>query len=915
MSGLTISLDGVVGDDDVTASASYEYASADAGSGIGVSVTDIALSGESASNYELSETELTTTGTIRAKTVTPSLSGTASKTYDGTTDADGLSVSLDGVLSGDDVDVSADYRYDSADAGSGVGVSVTNIELSGADASNYVLSTTELSTTGTIRAKTVTPVLSGAVSKTYDGTTSASGLTISLEGVVEGDDVTASANCEFDSADAGSDVPVSVTDIELGGADASNYVLSVTEADVTGTIIPKEVSLTITGTASKTYDGTTAADADGLSISVEGVIDGDDVTVSANFEYASAGAGSSVDVYATDIELSGADASNYELPDTVPSATGEILPKTVTPSLSGTATKDYDGTTDVKGLSVRLSGVVTGDDVFVSASYQYDSADAGSDIGISVTDITLTGADASNYVLSATELSTTGEILQKTVTPSLSAEVSKTYDGTTDVSGLTISLDGVVEGEDVTAYADCEFDSADAGIDIGVSVTNIELSGADASNYILSATEFSGTGTILPKEVSLTLTGTASKTYDGNTEVTDAEDLEISLGGVLDGDDVTVSANYEYASAGAGSSVAVYATDIELGGADASNYELPDTVPSVTGEILPKTVTPSLSGTASKTYNGTTDVSGLFVSLDGVVEGDDVSVSATYKYDSADAGSDIGVSVTDITLTGTDASNYELSVSELSATGEILPKSVTPVVIGAVSKTYDGTTDAGGASVMLNGVMLVDTDDVTASAKFEYASADAGSGIEVSVTDITIEGDAASNYELSVTTLSTTGTIVPKELTEEMVTLTEDSYEYTGEAVTPEVTVSDIVDGTELITADDYEVSYSDNIEQTEEAKVAVTGQGNYTGSVTKTFEIVGAKEEGGETGGTTSTTAGPKADSGATDTSGTTSTTAAKTSDSSPISPVRTAVMLMLIIDAAIVVAVIRRRRPEQRR
>ncbi len=599
--------------------------------------------------------------------------------------------------------------------------------------------------------------------------------------------------------------------------------------DAVVTVGKKTLTPAVSGTASKTYDGTTDVNG-GLTISLDGVVGDDDVTASANFEYVSADAASGIGVSVTGIELSGEAASNYELSETELSATGTILAKTLTPSISGTASKTYDGTTDVSGLTINLDGVVEGDDVSARATYKYVSADAGSGIEVLVTGIALTGADASNYVLSRTSLSTTGEILPKTVTPVLSGAVSMTYDGRTDAGRLSVTLDGVVEGDDVTAYADCEFESADAGSGIAVSLKDLELSGVDASNYVLSSTEYSATGTIEPKKVSATLEGKASKIYDRKTDV-NADELSISLEGVLEGDDVTVSASYEYDSADVGSSVTVYAKDISLGGADASNYVLSVTSLSSAGEILPKTVTPVLIGSAFKTYDGTTDVTGLSISLNGVLKGDDVTASAISEYANADVGSDIAVSVTDITLGGADAANYELSVTELSATGAITPKT----------------------------------------------------------------------------------------LTKSMVSLEKDSYVYTGKPITPEVAVSDIVNGFERITSDDYEVTYADNTDITENATVTITGKGNYTGSVTLTFAIIAGEEEpdtekpgDGGTGGSGGSSAGAKKDDGATDSSGATSTGSVRTSDRELISPIRTGMFLILIVDAALVMAMIRRKRPE---
>lgn len=60
---------------------------------------------------------------------------------------------------------------------------------------------------------------------------------------------------------------------------------------------------------------------------------------------------------------------------------------------------------------------------------------------------------------------------------------------------------------------------------------------------------------------------------------------------------------------------------------------------------------------------------------------------------------------------------------------------------------------------------------------------------------------------------------------------------YTGRELKPSVTVT--LDGAVLVSGVDYSVAYKNNIKPGT-ASVTITGKGNYTGSVTKTFKIVG---------------------------------------------------------------------------
>ena len=82
-----------------------------------------------------------------------------SKVYDGTTTVDMSKVSytLAGVAEGDDVTVTFDLEYSSANAGANIALVVSNLAISGADAYKYLLAS-EYALTGAIEAKVVTVV-------------------------------------------------------------------------------------------------------------------------------------------------------------------------------------------------------------------------------------------------------------------------------------------------------------------------------------------------------------------------------------------------------------------------------------------------------------------------------------------------------------------------------------------------------------------------------------------------------------------------------------------------------------------------------------------------------------------------------------------------------------------------------------
>lgn len=88
-------------------------------------------------------------------------------------------------------------------------------------------------------------------------------------------------------------------------------------------------------------------------------------------------------------------------------------------------------------------------------------------------------------------------------------------------------------------------------------------------------------------------------------------------------------------------------------------------------------------------------------------------------------------------------------------------------------------------------------------------------------------------------TLTRTFKIVPIPMKNCKASLSQTSYTYTGKAKKPTVTVK--YNGKTLVKNVDYTVAYKNN-KAIGKATVTITGKGNYTGSITKTFKILPAK-------------------------------------------------------------------------
>src|SRR5262249_5199808 len=140
--------------------------------------------------------------------------------------------------------------------------------------------------TADITPKTLTITGIQINNKTYDGSTGATIAPSSggqISGLVSGDDVSIDqigtaigAEAAFVDKDAGTGKAVTVTGVLPTGADAGTYTI----ASATGTADITKATLTVSGiTASKVYDGTTAATLNTDSVSFSGPVGGDSVTL------------------------------------------------------------------------------------------------------------------------------------------------------------------------------------------------------------------------------------------------------------------------------------------------------------------------------------------------------------------------------------------------------------------------------------------------------------------------------------------------------------------------------------------------------------------------------------------------------------------------------------------------------------
>ena len=211
--------------------------------------------------------------------------------------------------------------------------------------------------------------------------------------------------------------------------------------------------------------------------------------------------------------------------------------------LTAEGTKLYDGT---DGLSVNLSGVVSGDDVTATVTME------SKNVGAAVKEVILAGAAKDNYTLSPTDVD--ASITAKPLT----ATASKVYDGTNTIADII--PEGVCEGEEVKVIVFMSNKNA------GSVVTSLLLEGKDKDNYQIDQSNVAAS--ITP----MTVTVEWEKEYD-NSNIFTGEPV-----GMLEGDDVTVTVTMQSANVGAA------VQSFEITGKDAGNYSL--AAEDVTAEIV-----------------------------------------------------------------------------------------------------------------------------------------------------------------------------------------------------------------------------------------------------------------------------------------------------------------------------------------
>jgi uncharacterized protein YfiM (DUF2279 family) len=673
---------------------------------------------------------------------------TGTRPYDRTTAAAAGILSVANQVGSDNVTViSGSGTLAGANAGSEAITSFGALTLGGTAAGNYTLAGASGSVNITVSALALTVTNLLALDKVYDGTTNATldATNVGLVGVLNGDSVTlvtSNAVTYFADKNVGTNKPVTVTGLALGGAAAANYSL-VGPTNVTANITAAGLTVSGVTVASKVYDGTTNAQLNGTA-TLNGEVSDDDVSLATggvSAAFAGQNVGTGIPVTVSGYAITGADAGNYTLTQPAGLA-ADITAATLT--ITATAnTKTYDGSTSA-AATPTTSGL-QGSDSVTGLAETYDTKDAGTGKTLSFSAYTVNDGNGGNNYTVSTATSTAGVISQATLTITAAAN-TKTYDGTTDASA-TPTTSGLQGSDTVTGLAET-YDTKNVGTGKTLSVSAYTVN--DGNNYTVS-TVTSTAGVI--SQASLTITAAANtKTYDGTTSASATP----TASGLQGSDTVTgLAETYDTKNVGTGKTLSVSAYTVNDGNGG-NNYTV-STVASTAGVISQTTLTITAAAN-TKTYDGTTDAAATPTTSG--LQGSDSVTGLVEAYDTKNVGTGKTLSVSAYTVNdGNSGGNY--AVSTVANTAGVIDQATLTITAAANTKTYDGSPSAA-ATPTASG--LQGSDSVTGLAE-TYDTKNAGTGKTLSVSAYTVnDGNSGNNYTVN-TAISTVGVISKATLT------------------------------------------------------------------------------------------------------------------------------------------------------
>ena len=807
-------------------------------------MTGVTLSGSAQGNYYVAGLSTPITANITPYVINFGAGGTGpniaavanNKVYTSTTAANG-SLSMVNLFGTDSVSVSyTSAAFASPNVATGATVTFNGVTLSGASAANYSIGSTPVTATANITPALLTIT---AVDKSSFYSQGLATLTQAPAIGLLGSDTVTGATITTTATSTGANAAVGTYPITISAATGSglsnysiNYVpanytivgpgaLVITTAGVTtpyGTGTSGNILAPALPTATYTTGGTNISSLTYVSSSTTGDVTSyvfrdaalNTVTFNLTPSNTTTSTSNNINVGSYAYAASNLSAVATGLTSAIPSGNFTVTPLAVTVTATPT-TSMYNGSTQNQSAATTSPAILTNDVVNIGGIA------SGKNVGVYVSNLSTTGADAGNYAFTYVNnnLTITPFIIGSSGSggPSIAATANnKVYDTTTVASGA-LAMTNLFAGDSVSvAYTSAAFASPNVANGLTVSFSGVTLSGAAAANYSVASVP-TATANITPAPLTISAGLTANnKVYDTTNAATIAVTGTQSLAGVLGTDVVSVSSTGPYTGAtfsqsnvGSGLTVTpatsvvngvTTMTGVTLTGAAANNYYVAGVGPqTLVANITPAPLTINAGLTANnKAYDGTTaaTISSASQTLAGVLAADlnNVAVSSSGPYNATFASKNVanGITVTPnttptviaggtynamsgVTLTGGAASNYYVTGITSPITANITPYIINFGAAGtgpnitalADSKVYTSTNTANGVLSMVN---LFPGDSVAVSyATATFASPNVANGITVTFNTPTLSGASAANYSIGSTAITAPANITPAPLT------------------------------------------------------------------------------------------------------------------------------------------------------
>jgi hypothetical protein len=419
--------------------------------------------------------------------------------------------------------------------------------------------------------------------------------------------------------------------------------------------------------------------------------------------------------------------------------------------------------------------------------------------------------------------------------------------GTADADAFTIGIPSGIETGDQVTISNVVYQRVDPGEDVSATPYGYTATSATLSNNNYEIGGFTpGTLKITPKALTLTA-GAASKTY-GQADADATFDYTVTGMAFSDAAPDVTGLSIETRT-DVGENVGTYSYNLTGGVSANANYTI--------GTYVPGTLTINKKAITVKPIDltktqGVEDA--IFVASNDFLFRVNGMVSWDLPYDAKAVVENVGISRTANEAVGTweywlglnnaalgtnYANNYTLDKANSNESANLTIASASDIIVtlGNITKVYGEDDPANwteSASVNLgnNGNSITANEVLT---KLTFKRIDDGQ--KVGMYRYTAEKDPA--YTEKNIVVSNTGwlDIMPRDIAQATIaTIADQDYTGANVVLTPDENL--IVTDDKTITTADWTASYADNLNPGQ-ATVTLTGQGNYTGTLSANFNIV----------------------------------------------------------------------------